>query len=416
MFKYDFYAGFNNVLTEVPEDSIYMKRKDSFVVNLEPIINSHINQVKINNFNNVVKKWFDKNSEIMADTGLLNKPFFDKTESQLIYETTGLDEKIVKNAISESNAIDSSWQMFTTSGVCTYVSYIMYIRYLIKNKRPKDAQIAYIFLGMRIYATIYGKHFLYPPKKEVMDYTVSQLSNKFDIKRLGSFAKAFYKLAENSHEKYESDLLHNDDVHIINYLTSLRTRIKGFVQNFYNEFKTYWQSGAYLNTDKEETFEDDPTGDKKERNNDSSQIYSKAIGFQVWFVSNKIDTHALANWCRQSEVSFNEVLNVLENVQKDKDMIMQDMAAALLSLYATHTHDMQFRGICSANWIPFAISQFIKTNTDNPLIIQLKTAFDKILSRYCQRFTQTQREATRSAYRKALLLYLAYAIQKYICH
>lgn len=391
-----------------------MKQDKSFVTYLDPVIEQNVTPAKILKMNTLIRNWFDRNSHILASTGLGERPMFNPNETKIVYEITGLDEKQVMNAIAQSNAIDSSWKMFTASGFASYIAYVMYIRHLLKINRPKDAQLVYMYLAMRMYATIHGKHFLFTPKKEVIDFTVSQLNNKFDIKRLGSFAKAFQKLVDTWHLTYTNDILSTKDEDIINYLTTLRTRIKGFVQKFFNEFKKVWQSGSYLNTDIEETWGDDDS-DKKERGSDSDAIYSRAEGFQVWFVSNPIDEQALASWCRQSDVAFNDVLNVFQNVQKEQTPIMQHMAASLLSLYFEHSKDGAFKGICSTQWIPFALSQFIKTNTDNPLIIQLKAAFDLILTKYSYRFTQSKRDATKSGYRKAILLYLAYSLQKFIC-
>ena len=388
----------------------------SFATNIAPIIEKNINPHKIQQFNMMVRKFFDRHSDIMADTALYNVPYFTKEEGNMIYTITGLSEPIMRNAISQSKAIDPSWKTFSASGVATYIAYTMYIRYLVSKNRKDDARIVYMFLAMRMYTTIFPKYFEFKPNRAIIDYTVSQLSNKFDIKRLGSFAKAFYKMTEASHEKYIDELLSTDDALIVNYLTSLRTRIKGFIQNFFGAFKEAWKSGAYLNVDVEETFDDNPNGDKKERGNNSDAIQSRAISFQIWFVSNRIDERAVKQWCREAEVSPAEIMNVLENVQKTKDPIMEHMMAALLSLYADHTRDYDFKGVCSRSWIPFALSQFIKTNTDNPMIIQLKQNFDTILTKYCHRFVVSKRDATRSAYRKAILLYLAFSIQKFMCH
>ena len=78
----------------------------SFATNIAPIIEKNINPHKIQQFNTMVRKFFDRHSDIMADTALYNVPYFTKEEGNMIYVITGLSEPIMRNAISQSKAIE----------------------------------------------------------------------------------------------------------------------------------------------------------------------------------------------------------------------------------------------------------------------------------------------------------------------
>ena len=397
----------------------YTLKSDSILTStLSPIVSKAITDKRqVDNFINMILKWFDRNNHIMSDTAIQKRPIFSKDDSIAIYAVTNLNEDAIYNLLRESASIKNNWDIMkeeAKSGISSWIAYAFLIRELVKSKREREANIVLMFFTMRIYATLYSKRFLFEPKREVLDYVVANLSNKFDIKRLGSFAKAIKKLADTSHETYLNDLLSNDDKDVLNYITSIRTRLKGFVGNFFNECKIAWASGNYLNTDSLINTKGGEDDFVPERTSDSQTVMGRAQGFGVYFASHRLDETIVLHSARQCDIPFNELLNVLQNTQKDSDPIMQRISAALLTLYLESYRDPELKKVASVHWVPFAVSQFIKTNTNNPAIITIKDNFDKILTRYCRKFTDTKREATKSAYRKALMLFVAVYIQKYI--
>ena len=394
-------------------------KSDSVITSaLSPIVKKAITDKKVmDDYIRLIMKWFDRNNHIMSDTAIYKRPIFSKNDSIAIYAVTNLNEDAIYNLLRESASIKNNWDIMkeeAKSGISSWIAYTILIRELTKAKRTREANIILMFFTMRMYATLYSKRFLFEPKREIIDYVVSNLSNKFDIKRLGSFAKAAQKLADTSHNTYLEGLLSDDDKEILNYITSLRTRLKGFVGNFFNEFMIARENGKYLNTD---ALPDTRGGEDDfvpERNSDSQNVMSKAQGFGVYFASTRIDESIVLRCARQCDIPYNELLNVLQNTQKDKDPIMKNISAALLTLFLEEHKDPEMRKILSREWIPFALSQFIKTNTNNPAIISIKENFEKILVRYCRKFSDTKREATKSAYRKSLMLFVAVYIQKYV--
>lgn len=387
-----------------------MKISNSLVTNLEATVDQHYGKLEHTKLTKFIHQWFDRNSEILADTGMLRKPYLRREDTTIVYESVGLTDRQVDNAIANSSAVERSWQVATNP---LYISLLMLIRKFEKEDKQREAIKVSMYLGMRLYTALWSKYFPFEPKKEIMDFTVANLSNKFDIKRLGSFAKAFQKLVEVCHDTYHKDLVSDDDKSIVNYLLSLRTRINSFIQNFTSEFMKNWEGGYYLNTDVEEEYED--SGDKKERSSDSELIASRANAFYVGFISHRIDDKMLHHISRETQTAINEINNIVENLKNDEDDSVRFIAQDLLALYIDETRDGELRGVCSKRFVPFAMAQFLKTNTDNPSIISIKKHLDLLLKKYCVRFTETKREATKSAYRKAVLLYITFSIQKFIC-
>lgn len=391
------------------------KKDDTINKVLSPHIKKVISDPKnLTAFLAMIRKWFDKNHAILSDNALYKRPMFTPDEALMVYSVVGLDESYVHEQILLSRGVDTRWDFMqeeAKSGISSWICYTLMVRHLLLAKRDKEANVILMFMAMRMYATLYSRRFKFEPKREIIDYVVANLSNKFDIKRLGSFYKAMQKLVDSSDDKYKNGLMSKDDSEFLNYVTSLRTRIKGFVGNFFNEFMIARESGAYLNTDEVST----GGGDEDflpERSSDSQRVVSKAKDYAIKFVSTKIDDTLVMRCARQSDVSYREIQNVLQNTQRDKEPIMYNIVAALLSLYVNEHRDPDLKKIKSSYWVQFAMSQFIKTNTTNPSIIAIKDNFNIILERYCDRFTRTKREATRSSYRKALMLYISLDLQK----
>jgi hypothetical protein len=359
-----------------------------------------------------ITNWFDRSSETLLDTGLTEKPFFSNKDSNIVITLCGLDKKEINRATKDSDKIVDSWRILQNE---IYISFILAIRFYEKAGMKKEVRILYTYLCLRIYASRYPTFLPYGAKREVMDYTLAHLSNKFDLKRIGNFLGAMEKLAENNHVKYIKYITANTDYELTLYIQRLYTRVNGFLKNLYNEYKTNYTNKNYMNSQSENETRGEGDGEHVvTRETDNSKITGAANKYLTKFMTSGLDHRMIMVAAKSSDISRVTLTGILEKIrQYDADSLVS-IVSDLLALYIEESKENSFTRLKSKTWLPFVLAQFSKTNTENTHIKNIKSELDVLLEKYCSKFSETNREATRSAYRRALLFYIAFSTQAYI--
>jgi len=377
-------------------------------------IEVHLNNPKNQKiFIDSVRSYYDENSEIYASSGLEKQPIFKMKFQNDVYNALGVTENRVIAAVSSSEVIKNEWKVFSNP---IYIAITMLIRYFVKKKNAKLTEASYMLLTGILYSAIYKVYFpIGVAKNEVMTYTINNLSNKFDIKKLGSLLESLKKLSSNNHENSVNFLIKDDDLEIFKYPMNLRTRINAFVKRIKNEFDQNYKKGKYINIDKEEIEHGDDTL-RNERETDSSVLSVAAQNYVIWFSINRIDDAGLRTAANISlEISVNSLRPILNDLKNDSSGKLEEIASDIFELLAQHQKDNSLKAVCSNKFLPFVISIFGKSNTSDKSILRIKKNLDILLSKYSEKFNQTQREATKINYKKAILVYIAYTIQKSRC-
>lgn len=356
-----------------------------------------------------VSNWIDAHNEILLDKGMRVRPMFKPSDDEFLMEIAGLTRKDYEEHISRNSALNPKWKLANP----VYISPLLILREVTRRKDKQLIDLFSTFLAIRLYSNLHNKYFTFEARSEVMDYTVNSLSNKFDLKKQGSLLAALRKQSSVNHIKYEKDLIKTDDENIASYIINLHTRLNSFVQYFFNEFKNVWESGQYMNTVNEDELGDASYG--IERVSDSTEIVKASSAFSIWFISGNMNEDFIKFAANEANQPVNNIRNILDTIKRKDSDLVELMVNSLFALYVDHTSDSKFKGICSNKWIPFVLSRFNKTNTEDKSVLVLKRNMDVILNKYSQKFVSTHREATRSSYRKAILLYFALGIQAQRC-
>jgi hypothetical protein len=250
-----------------------------------------------------------------------------------------------------------------------------------------------------------------------MDYTINNLSNKFDIKRLGSLMKALEKISDNNHDNYEKSFISDDDDAIFRYIEGLRTRLNNFVQKVANEFMYNYDHKLYLNKDAVSMRGEDGSDDYNvNRKSDSSAIEQGASNYIIWFSTNALDERGLLLASTiNKDVSLNSLRNIINSLKNEDMNKLELIVAGLLASLMLSQKDNDLKAVCNVKFIPFALTIFTKSNMKDENLLAIRDNLNFLLNKYSVTFASTTREATKIAYRKALLIYVAYTIQKQRC-
>jgi len=363
-------------------------------------------------FMNEIRNVFDRDSEVLSDIGLSSKPSISSTP---FFKLTGLTDVEITDAMKKANLKNFN-PVFLNNPF--FINATLIIRHYTITNNKRMVEISKLATTVRIYAMLHRKYFpVGYAKKEVMDYTINNLSNKFDIKRLGSLQAALQKIGDANHENYEKSFTNDSDDEIFRYIEGLRTRLNAFVQKIANEFTYNYKHKLYINTDmtamKDEEGEEDFNYDRK---SDSSSIEQATSSFVIWNSMNSLDEKGLLIASNLSgSITTNSLKAIINNFKSNDNELIKEVIGAIFTITMLHQKDNDLKAVCNIKFIPFVVSVYGKSNSVDENVGKIKDNLDILLNKYSPLYSNTTREATRIAYKKALLIYFSYLIQKQRC-
>lgn len=381
-------------------------------IELEPTINANLaKRENIRKLEMHIKNYLGKNAEILSKPSIEEKPGFSINEDQqIVFDVTGLSRSQVADVLNRTTQKDvhKGWAVWNGE---QYLVFTMCIRYFEKTKNRQMSQLMQLYYGMLWYVALHRKYFDFV-KHEVMEYTIANLSNKYDIKRLGSLMATLRKIIDNNHRNALSRLLKDSDDEIFVYQRDLRTRLNGFMKTLTNAYMENYYNGNYLNTDSTKATDEEGNEYMNNRASDTGAIYSAAESFALWFVTNRLNDRIIKVCAGMSpEISTFKLQSVLNNMKEDKHNRIKTIVLSILDNLSELQGDNAFKAIHTREFPIFCIRLLSKGNSKNQSIKSLKESVDGLLKDYCDTFRTTKREATRISYRKALIVYIAMGLQ-----
>ena len=104
-----------------------------------------------------------------------------------------------------------------------------------------------VYMSYVLYTTSHKGSFPYLPNKQIMDYTMNNLSNRYLIKQVGTIQGMIEQTVINAiNGRYEKDLQICSDIYIKDILSALETRMSSVIKYIAQEYYKNHESGAYL--------------------------------------------------------------------------------------------------------------------------------------------------------------------------
>ena len=382
-------------------------------IELDPYIKGSLSKPEnVNKLLTHIKNYLGKNATILAKASIEEKPGFSINEDQqIVFDCMGIDREQVLDVLTRTKQSDvhKGWAVWKGE---QYLAFALCIRYFEKMKNKNASQLMQLYFDMLWYNALHRKYFKFPPKHEVMEYTITNLSNKYDIKRIGNLMGTLRKISDNNHKNALSRLLSDEDDKIFVYQRDLRTRLNGFMKALTNQYMYNYENGNYLNVDKDKNSDDEGNEYNVERKSDSAALYNAAESFSLWFVTNRLNDR-LVKICSgiSPEISPFKFSTVLNGIKEDNKNRLKGIVIGLLEQLSDIHGDSAFRAIHTKEFPIFCIRILSKSNSKNESINTVKNNIDSLLNDYCSTFKTTKREATKINYRKALISYIAFGLQ-----
>jgi thymidylate synthase ThyX len=356
-------------------------------------------------FKSYMNRYFDKNSEILFDVKLTKQLLFSDMDKSIVFELTGLSIDEVKKTIKESKFIKDSWQIMNEP---LNIAFVLEIKYFYDNKMQNELEMTLIYYSCYFYSSLFYKFFPYAPNENIMNYTINNLSNKYKIKKLGSLFKCLEDTVKISHEKYATKLDKGTDEDLAQYILCLKTRVNEFIKNIANEFYKNEKEKNYIN------FEEDDYSEDNYHIADNNSFAIKRITDKVLLnlTQNGPDMRFVQAAANMNQISVSVFRNAILNIMEKSPSEIRELINLILQVYLFDDKN-SVDEIRSKKFIVHAIDLYKKSNTNDELVIKIKSILDQWLKENSDNYAKTQRKATLTNFRRALYYFFIFTIQNY---
>lgn len=381
-----------------------MEKKKVLITDLYPIVEKSLkdkNNIKM--IQQQIGKFFDRNMGALSTIGPTKNVSFSKDMVNGIYDAVNLTEDQIKKAIKESDSIDNTWVIATNP---LYVMCSLISRYFLVNRDDKNLMLTTSFMTFVMYAMRFKHFFPYNPIENVMGYTISNLSNRFDIKKEGSVYATYINTTKTCLNNHNTGLKRLDDRDYVLFVNDLHSRIGKKLREIANEYYKNYKEGNYLNVDQD--YEDDDT--IMESDNVSfliARIVSKNMSrFETSGIYYK-GIKLAAEYNKISELEMRNLLVLIHSGKYNKDV--EELISSMLLIYL---FDLKRKPetIRSASFLTNMMFVFSKMTKQDANLNKIREIIEMFVYK-TSIVKKTKRQPTINAYKKALYMYILFFIQ-----
>lgn len=351
----------------------------------------------------VIGKFIDKNADLLSTSGPCYRITISDKEKNDFYSSIGLTEVGIKQALKSSNYIKTSWSIMMNPFYTACATVIRH--YILKRKLDKINTISfYLCIGM--YPLIHHKYFKYNCNENIMNYTISHLSNKYKYKQLKSLYAALQDLSTVCTKTHESRLKVGNDIDFTKYINDMHARLNDNLKNVAIEYYKNHESGNYLNVESDNIDEDD----YHEADNSSYAVERICNNVTTKIAMNGPSIKISSISARMCDVSVNEFRNICYKItNEDHIHEFKSMVGFLTQIFIFDLHN-QAEMIKSRNYILSMLEVYKKTNNKDTNIVNMRKILDKWLvdSGITKRI---KRAATLNDFKKAMYIFVVLTIQ-----
>lgn len=314
-----------------------------------------------------IQRYADKWSDLLLSTNLSKRLLFSNTDKKIIYDVTNISEREVKETIKKASVIKSSWIVATNP---FYILSITIARWFKINKMDSEMMATMIYMSYVLYTSAHSNSFKHLPNKEIMDYTINNLSNRYIIKQKGTIQGAIeHTIGEAMTGRFNDELIRGSDLDIKDIIYALQTRMHSFMNNIAEKFYENHKNGNYMFHEEEDLSED---------NFRLSDNISFKIDRVVQLVSSAIITEGFDyNTCIKRSVSLNpgsstKKLVAMLNTLVEKDMTsINEMISDILTLFIYKNTGNKIEDVGTMKFLSEAL-QIYKSNAQDDVTSKIK--------------------------------------------
>lgn len=335
--------------------------------------------------------------------------FFDSDRNKLFDQVLEVDEDYLQASIDQTKTINGEWAVAgdTFNLAVTYMIHRMLPKFSDKDLYNAAVDMVKL-LQFKFYSSIYYHFFPKPVDMPAAEAAYSQLSLKFDIRRMGNWGQ---HLTERAEYFVSRECPHYDEVKafntpdlLIRFITDLNTRTKQTVKDYYAVLDRVRRENSRVITQSSKIDLDGETiiRDKVTALNTAKQTLFDASWDINNFYKDELARVALEMVPKASPVAMKTVLLYIaaQPLGPKRDYVEGIMADAL-----SHAFDLIVSNRINFKDVAFLLNRmralYQSSKSTNEYVLSLRERIEKLVKKE----THLTNTAALAAVRNALLLY-----------
>lgn len=363
-----------------------------------------------------IANYRNKNINVLSSPYITNIIVFNSVgeDANIVFKCCGVEKSEVEIKLEETlktlkldkTGKNRDQQAANVSSV--RVILVMAMAYFYNDK--EKLRILGMYYAYSFYYSVFTLYFGSKDKinQECMEYTVNEMTNKFNLKKLGSLDELLSYTIEVANNTYTDRFKRLADNDIIDQIMAYKTRISHTFRNIRSEYAKNYAKGNRIFDSNERDAEGQIIMD---RENNLMAVDSLASKYTTMFFQTEINVNSVNFASGMCEVSRNEIRSAIDLLHREGDVReVKEFYQCLFYLFFTANPNALSRDIHSNKFLAAADAIYKKGNSNDKSIIRIKQLSHKWLSVGSKTYSSSTREATLNAFRKAIYLYFVLCV------
>lgn len=383
-----------------------------FMTELYPYVEkAFTDKTKINKFNTIVGEYIDKNSAVLTDIGPFDVVYFTEKNMTDVFTLINITPATIQTIQKKTKMPSIGPEMKKILSNPFNLLMTMIIKYAHKMNDEKLKYTSVLYFSLSMYQYLFKqKYFRFTPNRNIMEYTINNLSMKYTIKQSTNLMEAWYKTANGVTEllskEFKADTF--DDKNVYLFIQYVFTRLNAFMKNICDAFIKNHAEGNYMNYEMDSN---DPDN-FREAKSTLYLINQLTENLLMKMLVEGPPVQLITNAAKYNKVSINELRNYINKIVVDENKAdIKSLVESILFMYifdeGNDPNDI------NSNKFPFFCMEIYKrAMTTNKNAMNVKAILDKWVADLGT-YKKTQRAATINNFKRAIYTFFVFAIMHY---
>lgn len=362
----------------------------------------------------LVKNYIGANTHVLATPNVGRRLFFRPEDTRKAHDILGVTEEEMAETVRRHGLTDPGWKI--ANKTLAWILTLAAREYLLKKDR-EGAEHAAIYMSLMFYSSIQYKYWRFEPEgsnEAVMQSVLNSLSPKLKLRQVGSVLGLLSEITLKALSTYEADVREGRDLRLLYFIAQVRNRINDAIKNvahkFYEELEAEKSKRMYVdrgergrNSDGDEL----PRRDLENASASVDRLVEQAVNRSAALGVDRRLSDIAAKLCNVSPTALAEAL---ERIARQEHEHSAELCRLILEI-----HDSEGRPLSAVGTKEFVLvvaSAYSKSNSKDPAVLRSRVVLDEMLRSSSERYMQTEREASRAAFRKAVFVYHCLLVQQ----
>lgn len=366
-----------------------------------------------------IARYRDKNIEILSSPYPFNYTLFSVEDQKIVWAVTGIDEDEVQQEIDilkkeiKDGCVASGYTVPASLFVNLLpfrIILLLMIRFYMERGDTEHMEEICAYTAYSMFYTVFHNSFPKAVNKEIMMYTVNQMTKKHMLRNQESVDKMItygIVLCANTYRRRLMDCTDDDVLYIIQ---QWKSRLRGYFVSIARQYYPNANKKEAIFTSSEKIDSEDGT-DIIERESRSGSIAKLAQQYSQQFFQRPLDDQIILICARLSTVSKNEVKNALATLRGDKARIHEVRAfyESIFYLYLQEADLSEF-DVHSKKFLTVMDSFYKKGSSKEKNITTIKEMLDRWIAATAPGFREANGSTKISCLKKAIFQYFVYVV------